>query len=158
MTDSGFQVPDSRFWWSPEKAQHESKIQNVMATINRFEDLDVWKLTFDNANYIYDLTLNEPLCKDFALRDQIRRSAISVFSNIAEGFERDGNKELLNFLSIAKGSCGELRSQLIFAHRRKYISDKEIEDLAARLISASNQIAAFQRYLRNSELKGRKFV
>ena len=129
-----------------------------MVTINRFEDLDVWKLTFDNANYIYDLTLNEPLSKDFALRDQIRRSAISVFSNIAEGFERDGNKELLNFLSTAKGSCGELRSQLIFAHRRKYISDDEIEDLTARLISASNQIAAFQRYLRNSELKGRKFV
>ena len=129
-----------------------------MTRINRFEDLDVWKLTFENANYIYDLTLQDPFCKDFALRDQIRRSAISVFSNIAEGFERDGNKELVNFLAIAKGSCGELRAQLIFAYKRNYISDEQMTDLSLRLVSASNQIAAFQRYLRNSELKGRKFA
>jgi len=78
-----------------------------MASINRFEDLEVWKLAFENASLVYDLTLKEPFCKDYALRDQIRRSAVSVFSNIAEGFERDGNRELINFLSIAKGSCGE---------------------------------------------------
>ena len=129
-----------------------------MASIKRFEDLEVWKLTFDIANVVYDLTSREPFCKDFALRDQIRRSAISVFSSIAEGFERDGNKELVNFLSIAKGSCGELRAQLIFAHRRQYVTDEEMADLTDRLISSSNQIAAFQRYLRMSEFKGRKFA
>lgn len=129
-----------------------------MATINRFEDLDVWKLTFEIANYTYDLTLKEPFCRDFALRDQVRRCAISVFSNIAEGFERDGNKEFVNFLSIAKGSCGDLRSQMIFAHKRKYINDDELTDLSVRLISASNQIGAFRSYLRNSEMKGRKFA
>lgn len=129
-----------------------------MPTINRFEDLDVWKLTFEIANYIYDLTMKEPFCKDFALRDQVRRCSISVFSNIAEGFERDGNKEFANFLSIAKGSCGELRAQMIFAHKRRYITDDELRDITGRLLSASNQIAAFRNYLRNSELKGRKFA
>lgn len=128
-----------------------------MAAINRFEDLEVWKLAFENANIIYELTGKEPFCKDFALRDQIRRCAISVFSNIAEGFERDGNKELINFLSIAKGSCGEMRAQAIFARDRQYISEQEFLFLSDRLIQTSNQIAGFQRYLRNSELKGRKY-
>jgi four helix bundle protein len=129
-----------------------------MTSINRFEDLEVWKLTFDIANIVYDLTLKEPFCKDFALRDQIRRSAVSVFSNIAEGFERDGNREFVNFLSIAKGSCGELRAQAIFAYRRKYISEADMKELSEKLVLAGNQIAAFQRYLRSSELKGRKFA
>lgn len=128
-----------------------------MVSISRFEDLDVWKLAFENANIIYDLTLGESFCKDFALRDQIRRCAISVFSNIAEGFERDGNKEFINFLSIAKGSCGEMRAQALFAHHRQYISDQDLTHLVERLIQTSNQISGFQRYLRNSEHKGRKF-
>ena len=129
-----------------------------MATINRFEDLEVWKLALENANIIYDLTSKPPFSHDFALRDQIRRCAISVFSNIAEGFERDGNKEFMNFLSIAKGSCGEARSQLVFAHGRKYISADELTLISERLVQTSNQISGFQRYLRNSDLKGRKFT
>ena len=128
-----------------------------MASINRFEDLEVWKLAFENASLVYDLTLKEPFCKDYALRDQIRRSAVSVFSNIAEGFKRDGNRELINFLSIAKGSCGEVRAQATFAHSRGYISDEEVAELTAPLTRTSNQISGFQRYLRNSEMKGRKF-
>src|SRR5687768_10138649 len=92
LDDSKFQIPDSR-----------SPIQEVMATINRFEELDVWKLVLENASLIYDLSAKGDFAKDFALRDQIRRCAISVFSNIAEGFERDGNKEFINFLAIAKG-------------------------------------------------------
>ena len=83
-----------------------------MAKIERFEDLEVWKLAFEIANDVYDLSSREPFSRDFALRDQMRRSAISVFSSIAEGFERDGNKEFINFLAIAKGSCGELRAQI----------------------------------------------
>lgn len=128
-----------------------------MATINRFEDLEVWKLAMENANLIYELSSRPPFCNDYALRDQIRRCAISVFSNIAEGFERDGNKEFINFLSIAKGSCGEPRAQAIFAHYRKYISDEELKSLSEKLTQTSNQISGFQRYLRNSIHKGRKF-
>ena len=129
-----------------------------MATIERFEDLEVWKLAFENANIIYDLTMNEAFSRDYPLRDQVRRCAISVFSNIAEGFERDGNKEFINFLSIAKGSCGEVRSQLLLARHRNYISDSELAIIAERLIRAGRQIAGFQRYLRESEFKGRKFA
>lgn len=128
-----------------------------MATINRFEELDVWKLAFENASLVYDLSPKGDFAKDFALRDQIRRCAISVFSNIAEGFERDGNKEFINFLAIAKGSCGEMRSQAIFAHRRGYISDDESVLISERLARTSKQISGFQRYLRESELRGRKF-
>lgn len=127
-------------------------------TIRRFEDLDVWKKAFENANIVYELTAKEMFFRDYALRDQIRRSAVSVFSNIAEGFERDGNREFINFLSIAKGSCGELRAQILFAHRRQYISDAESADICERVVEASRQIAAFQRYLQNSELRGRKFA
>lgn len=92
------------------------------------------------------------------LRDQIRRCAVSIFSNIAEGFERDGNREFINFLSIAKGSCGELRSQILFAHKRGYTTDEDLESTTNKLIEISNQISGFQRYLRESELRGRKFA
>ncbi|MBK9164892.1 MAG: four helix bundle protein [Acidobacteria bacterium] len=129
-----------------------------MARIERFEDLEVWKLAFEIANDVYDLSSREPFSRDFALRDQMRRCAISVFSNIAEGFERDGNKEFINFLAIAKGSCGELRAQILFANRRGYITEQEIVGLLDRLRQASNQISGFQKYLRNNEFKGRKFV
>ncbi len=129
-----------------------------MATYKRFEDLDVWKLAFELAGDIYDLTLSGEFSRDFALRDQIRRCAISVFSNVAEGFERDGNREFINFLSIAKGSCGELRAQLLFAHQRGYVTDADLHVLSDKLIRTSNQIAGFQKYLRQSEMRGRKFA
>ncbi len=73
-----------------------------MSTIKRFEYLDVWKLAFETADVVYDLTLEGPLKNDFALRDQIRKCAISIFSNIAEGFERDGNREFINFYRSQK--------------------------------------------------------
>jgi len=129
-----------------------------MGKIRRFEDLEVFKLAMANANLIYDLSSKPPFNSDFALKDQIRRSSISVFSNIAEGFERDGNKELINFLSIAKGSCGEARAQAIFAHQRNYINDDEFRLVSENLIAASSQMSGFQNYLRNSEKLGRKFL
>ena len=128
-----------------------------MDTIDRFEDLEVWKLAFDNANTIYNFTSKGLFCRDYPLRDQVRRCAISVFSNIAEGFERDGNKEFIKFLSIAKGSCGEVRAQLMFAHSRNYISDDELKTISAKLVQTSRQISGFQRYLHESGLSGRKF-
>jgi len=129
-----------------------------MATIKRFEDLSVWKLAFDNANLIYELTSKPAFNRDFALRDQIRRAAISVFSNIAEGFERDGNREFVNFLSVAKGSCGEVRAQAMLANRLGYITNDELTFLAERLVQTSHQISGFQKYLRDSQLRGRKFA
>jgi four helix bundle protein len=83
-----------------------------MSRIERFEDLEAWKLARCFANLIYKASSIGDFARDFALRDQIRRASISVVSNIAEGFERDGDKEFIQFLFMAKGSCGEVRAQL----------------------------------------------
>ena len=128
-----------------------------MARIEKFEDLEIWKLAKDVANQIYDITSIGKFSQDYVLRDQIRRAAVSIFSNIAEGFERNGNKEFLQFLSIAKASCGEVRAQLIFAKDREYISKEQFEIIVPNLLSLSNQIGGFYKYLKQSELKGTKF-
>jgi len=132
-------------------------LEKLMARIERFEDLEVWKLAKDVANQIYDVTSVGKFSQDYVLRDQIRRAVVSIFSNIAEGFERNGNKEFLQFLSIAKASCGEVRAQLIFANDRDYISEMQFEAIVKNLHSLSNQIGGFCKYLRQSEIKGIKF-
>jgi four helix bundle protein len=132
-------------------------VKFIMATIEKFEDLEVFKSAFETANLIYDYTSLGKFSQDYVLRDQIRRAGVSIFSNIAEGFERDGNKEFVNFLSIAKGSCGEARSQALFALHRKYISDVEFSVLNENLLITSKQLSGFSSYLRSSDLKGRKF-
>jgi four helix bundle protein len=128
-----------------------------MARIERFEDLEIWKLAKNVANQIYDVTAVGQFSQDYVLRDQIRRAVVSIFSNIAEGFERNGNKEFLQFLSIAKASCGEVRAQLIFAKDREYISKTQFEQVAKNLHSLINQIGGFCKYLSQSEIKGIKF-
>jgi four helix bundle protein len=127
-----------------------------MGKVERFEDLEVWKIAFECANLIYDITVVGKFSQDYVLRDQIRRAGVSIFSNIAEGFERDGNKEFANFLTIAKGSCGEARAQALFAFHRNYISEDEYKVLSEKLIQTSRQLSGFRSYLRQSEMKGRK--
>jgi len=128
-----------------------------MARIERFEDLEVWQLAKNVANQIYDINSVGKFSQDYVLRDQIRRAVVSIFSNIAEGFERNGNKEFVQFLSIAKAYCGEVRAQLIFAKGRNYISVEQFESIVSNLFSLSSQIAGFVRYLSQSEMKGMKF-
>ncbi len=128
-----------------------------MSRIRRFEDLEVWKLSVECADLIYDLTSKGDFARDFALRNQVRDAGVSIFSNIAEGFERDGNREFANFLSISKGSCGEARAQLFFALRRDYITADEFRNAKDKLTAASQQLSNFRSYLLNSELKGRKW-
>lgn len=84
-----------------------------MAVVKSFEDLEIWKKSIDLATTIYQLTFKEPLSKDYSLKDQIRRASTSVSNNIAEGFEYGNNKQFVRFLRIAKGSLGEVRSQII---------------------------------------------
>ena len=86
-----------------------------MSRIERFEDLEAWKLARALNAMIYNASGAGAFSHDFALRDQIRRASISIVSNIAEGFERDGDKEFAQFLFMAKGSCGEVRAQLYLA-------------------------------------------
>lgn len=98
-----------------------------MPNINRFEDIESWKRARVVTQKIYELSSIGDFNRDFGLKDQIRRSSVSIMSNIAEGFERDGNKEFTNFLSIAKGSCGEARSQLYVALDQKFITAEDFE-------------------------------
>src|SRR4051794_20935381 len=100
-----------------------------MARIERFEDIEAWKLGRKATKLVYDATRTEEFCRDFALVNQIRRAAVSVLSNIAEGFERQGNKEFLQFLAVAKGSCGEVRAQLYVALDQDYIDELKFREI-----------------------------
>lgn len=106
---------------------------------------------------IYEISSNGQFSRDFALVNQIRRAAISIQSNIAEGFERDGNKEFIQFLAIAKGSCGEVRSQMYVALDQDYVDQITFDDVARMLIETSRTISGLMKYLRQSEAKGRKY-
>jgi four helix bundle protein len=95
--------------------------------------------------------------KDFALRDQIRRAAMSVTANIAEGFERGGNREFIQFLSTSKGSCGEVQDHLYTAADEQYIAKEEFETLYAQAAEVGRLIGGFMTYLQHSEIRGNKF-
>jgi four helix bundle protein len=97
--------------------------------VKTFEDLEVWKGARRLTQEIYRSTAGAKFLKDFALCGQIQRAAISIMSNIAEGFERGGNQEFIQFLYVAKGSCGEVRSQIYVAIDQGYITQKEADEL-----------------------------
>jgi four helix bundle protein len=128
-----------------------------MSTFQKFEDIEAWKLARVLANRIYDVTSKTAFSRDYRLRDQIRRASISIVSNIAEGYERDGDKEFLQFLFVAKGSCGEVRAQLYLAHDQQYLSDEEFGELSQKALQLSRVIAGLIKYLRHSDLTGRKY-
>lgn len=111
-----------------------------METIKTFEDLTIWKEGMRMCLNVYDLM---KCCKDFSFKDQIQRAAVSIPSNIAEGFERRSNKELLHFLYIAKGSCGELRTQLYIAKEVKYIDNENFVNMLNKAKQLSSMIASF---------------
>src|SRR6266545_857726 len=128
-----------------------------MSRIERFEDLDGWKLARALTGLIYNASGTGEFSRDFALRDQIRRAAISILSNIAEGFERDGDKEFLQFLSLAKGSCGKVRAQLYVARDQEYINDAQFQKLIEKAMEVSRLIAGLMKYLNTSDMRGLKY-
>lgn len=122
-----------------------------MATITRFEELDVWKLAREIVNKIYDLSNKDVFSKDFAMRNQIRRSAIGILSNIAEGFESGTDKQFARYLKIAKGSAGECRAQLYVAWDQNYINQNEFDNLKEQLIVCSKKLSGLISYLNGSK-------
>ena len=127
-----------------------------MAKVKKFEEIESWKKARSLTNKVYEVTLTGPFAKDFGLKDQIRRAAVSILSNIAEGFERGGDKEFLQFLSIAKGSVGELRAQLYVALDQRYVSQESFERLLIEVTHVSQLISGFMRYLKQSDFRGSK--
>lgn len=130
----------------------------AMATIEKFEDVLAWQKGREMTQAIYRLSGRGEFAKDFGLKDQIRLAAVSITSNIAEGFERGGNKEFVQFLSHAKGSAGEVRSQLYVAADERYISEESFNEMYERCIEIGRLVDGFMAYLQKTELKGRKFA
>jgi len=126
----------------------------------RFEDLPVWKDAIELAKRVYDLTRDRFFNQPGDLRDQIRRSSLSVSNNIAEGFERGSTAELLAFLYIARGSCGEARSMLLFAERfpESEHLKSQISDIKSLAESCSRQIRGWADSLQNSDIKGQRHL
>jgi four helix bundle protein len=128
----------------------------ILGTINNFEDLEIWK----DARRLCDMIYQNCLQNDkFQKHDksQIDRASSSIMDNIAEGFEREGNREFINFLTMSKGSCGEVRSQLIRAYDRKYLDEEKFLKLKNESIEISKKLSGFINYLKNSVHKGNKF-
>ena len=120
-------------------------------SITRFEDLNVWKAAREFVKTTYDLTSKPKLKNDFGLKDQFQRAALSIMNNIAEGFERDSNKEFVRFLTYSKGSAGEVRSLLYVILDLGYISKDEFNDHYESSINIITQIANFIKYLNNTK-------
>jgi four helix bundle protein len=128
-----------------------------MNKIERFEDLIAWQKARGLTKEIYSASKAGGFARDFGLRDQIQRASVSTMSNIAEGFERGGDKEFIQFLSHAKGSCGEVRSQLYVALDQGYVTSANFDALSGQATEVSRLISGFMSYLQTSDLRGKKF-
>ncbi len=128
-----------------------------MSTFQKFEDIGAWQKARELTKEVYRVSNHGTFLKDFGLRDQIRRASTSVMSNIAEGFERDGAGEFSQFLSVAKGSAGEVKSQLYIALDQEYIDKKAFDRLFTLSGEAGKMIGGLMGYLRKSKIKGTKY-
>ena len=127
-----------------------------MATIGKFEDIEAWQLAREMTKAIYAISNDGAFARDFGLRDQIRRAAVSIMSNIAEGFERGGVREFIQFLSIAKGSAAEVQAQLYVALDAGHIKQEQFKDLYDLAGDTGRLIGGFIRYLKSHEQAGGK--
>jgi four helix bundle protein len=129
-----------------------------MSKVSRFEDLVVWQKARVLSFKVYQISADGPIIKDYGFKEQIRRSSVSISSNIAEGFERGGNKEFLQFLYIAKASAAETRSLLYLASDLEYISKAESDNLIAEASEVARMISSLMSYLKGSDKSGAKYV
>jgi len=129
-----------------------------MATIRSFEELEVWKKARMASKEIFGVTISESFSKDFALKDQINRASGSIMDNIAEGFERGGRKEFIQFLSYAKGSAGEVKSQLYRAMDHGHINEETFQKFQSDISEIGKMIAGLITYLNRTTLEGTKHL
>ena len=128
-----------------------------MATIERYEEIKGWQKARELTRFVYSITRQESFARDFGFKDQIRRATVSVMSNIAEGFERDGKAEFIRFLSIAKASAGEVQSQLYVALDQEYVTTEQFDRGYGLCDETMRLIGGFMAYLRKSPWKGQKY-
>jgi four helix bundle protein len=128
-----------------------------MATIQKFEDIKVWQKARGICKEVFTITNSKEFQDDYWFKHQIRSSSGSVMDNITEGFERGGRKEFIQFLGFAKGSSGELRSQLIRAYDQNYIDTKTFERMNKEALEIAKMIMGFIEYLKKSNVKGQKY-
>ena len=128
-----------------------------MATIQRFEDLEIWKKSRILSDKVYPLTFRDPIADDFRMKDQMRGSVGSIMDNIAEGFERGSKFEFINSLTIAKGEIGELKAQFYRCLDNNYIAQQMFAELYNLADELTKMITSFISYLNKSKIRGQKF-
>jgi four helix bundle protein len=135
--------------WLNKQANHFTIKSEVIMTAKNFEDLNVWKDAKTMVVAVYKTISESQMKRDFGFRDQIQRAAVSVMNNIAEGFERDNNRDFFQFLRYSKGSAGEVRSMLYIALDLDYITKEKFDELYELSVKIVKQIASLRRYLRS---------
>jgi four helix bundle protein len=128
-----------------------------MATFKTFEEIEAWQQARELTRLVYEVSGKGAFGRDFALRDQIRRAAVSVVSNIAEGFGRGGIREFVQFLSVARGSASEVSAQLYVALDQEYVSADGFARLQEQATRTGSVISGLIRYLRTTAMRGSKF-
>ena len=128
-----------------------------MATFQSFEEMDAWQKARSLTQEIYRCSGSGAFAKDYGLRDQIRRASVSALSNIAEGFERNGTGEFLQFLSVAKGSLGEVRAQLYVVRDQDYLGAETFARLLTLTGETARLVGGLMEYLRKTTVKGTKY-
>lgn len=128
-----------------------------MATFKRFEEIESWKLARELTNRVYQISSEGKFARDFTLKDQVRRACVSIMSNIAEGHERSGTGEFVQFLATAKASAGEVRCQLYIALDQDYIDDDAFAELGHLTLQIQSLIGGLMNYLKRSGYKGTKY-
>ena len=128
-----------------------------MGKIQKFEDILAWQKARELTREVYAHSKTGAFAKDFGLKDQIQRASVSIMGNVAEGYDRGGDKEFIQFLSVSKGSCGEVKSHLYVALDQQYINPIQFNQLYNSADEVGRLLAGFMAYLKQSDLRGRKF-
>jgi four helix bundle protein len=128
-----------------------------MGKIQKFEDILAWQKARELTREVYAHSKTGAFAKDFGLKDQIQRASVSIMGNVAEGYDRGGDKEFIQFLSVSKGSCGEVKSHLYVALDQQYINSPQFNQLYNSADEVGRLLGGFMAYLKQSDLRGRKF-